>query len=351
MVALKGRAIKNFLAGRDKAVAAVLIYGPDSGLVRERSDQLARFIVEDFKDPFNFIELTDADIKAEPGRIGDEAAALSFAGGERVVRLRTSGETSAKSVAVFIGDLDAGHVLPNGLVLIEAGELPPRSGLRKAFEKAKNAVALPCYIDGPADVRGMAVDAAGAEELRFDADALDLIVAVLGEDHGVSRAEISKLIVYKGPKSLRSGPGTITLEDVRASLVSGLGDALEDTAGAAADGNPTKLAAALHKAATAGVAPVSLLRALQRQFSRLKAASDNVERGESAASAMKQLRPPVFFAEQRAFEARLYKWRGAKLDKALRMLIDIEFEAKTTGAPQRQLVERAALRLAIMAGR
>jgi DNA polymerase III subunit delta len=351
MVALKGRAIKSFLAGRDKAVAAVLIYGPDGGLVRERSDALARFIVEDFKDPFNFIELTDADIKAEPGRIGDEAAALSFTGGERVVRLRTSGEASAKSVATFIKDLDAGHVLPNGIVLIEAGELPPRSGLRKAFEKAKRAAALPCYIDGPGDVREMAAAAANAEDLRFDEDALDLMVAILGEDRGLSRAEINKLIVYKGPKSLRSGPGTISLEDVRASLVSGLGDALDDSAGAAADGNPARLAAALHKAATAGVAPVSLLRALQRQFSRLKAASDNVERGESAASAMKKLRPPVFFAEQRAFEARLYKWRGAKLDKALRMLIDTEFEAKTTGAPQRELVERAALRLAIMAGR
>ena len=351
MVALKGRAIKSFLAERDRAIAAILIYGPDGGLVRERSDMLAHTIVDDFKDPFNYIELTDADIKTEPGRIGDEAAALSFAGGERVVRLRTSGEASAKQAAAFLEALDKGHLKPNGLVLIEAGELPPRSGLRKAFEKAKNAAALPCYADGPGDVRDMAVAAARAEDLRFDSDALDLIVAILGEDHGVSRAEIDKLILYKGPKALRSGPGTISLEDVRASLVSGLGDAMDDTAGAAADGNPAKLASALHKAATAGANPVSLVRALQRQFSRLKAACDMMEAGESAAGAMKKLRPPVFFGEQRAFEARLYKWRGRKLDTALRMLIDAELEAKTTGAPQRELVERAALRLALMAGR
>ncbi len=351
MTALKGRAIKSFLAARDKAIFAVLVYGPDGGLIRERADLMARMLVDDFKDPFNYIELTDADIKAEPGRLGDEASALSFAGGERVVRLRTSGEASAKSIAAFLTALDAGHVKPNGVVIIEAGELPPRSGLRKAFEKAKTAVALPCYADGPADVREMAVTAAREEDLRFDSDALDLTVSLLGDDHGISRSEINKLILYKGPKAVRSGPGTITLEDVRASLVSGLGDAMDDVSGAAADGATARLADALHKAATAGANPVSLIRALQRQFSRLKTAQELIEAGMSAASAMKKLRPPVFFAEERAFEARLYKWRGPKLDNALRMLIDAELEAKMTGAPQRELVERAALRLAVMAGR
>mgnify|MGYP000483554667 CR=1 FL=1 len=69
MVALKGKAIKAFLSRRDKSVSAVLIYGPDGGLVRERTEILARSVVEDLKDPFNFIELSDADIKAEPGRL------------------------------------------------------------------------------------------------------------------------------------------------------------------------------------------------------------------------------------------------------------------------------------------
>jgi len=351
MAALKGKAIKAFLANRDREIAAILIYGPDAGLVRERTDALARMLVADFKDPFNYLELTDADIKAEPARIIDEAAALSFAGGERVVRLKTSGEASAKSAAAFVEALDAGHVKPNGLVLIEAGALPPRSGLRKAFEKAAHAVALPCYGDEPGDVRAIAAAAARGEDLRFDEDALDLLISILGEDRGVSRSEIDKLILYKGLKGARSGPGTITLEDVRASLVDGLGDAMDDTASAAADGAPARLSKALHKAATAGASPIGLLRALQRSLARLKAAQSFMENGDSAAAAMKKLRPPVFFAEQRAFEARLYKWRGAKLDHALRMLIDTEMDAKSTGAPQREIVERAALRLAVMAGR
>ncbi len=351
MTALKGRAIKAFVARRDPECAAVLIYGPDSGLARERAVKLASAVVSDFKDPFNYLELADADLKDEPGRLADEITALSFAGGERVIRIRTSGEGAAKAAGVLIEALDKDQIKPNGLVIIEAGELTPRSGLRKAFEKARRAAALPCYADGPADVRAMAQDAARAEDLRFEDDALDLVASVLGDDHALSRSEIDKLILYKGPGGSRSGPAAISLEDVRASLVDGLGDAMDDTAAACADGAPAKLAEALHRAATAGASPIGLLRSLQRQFARLKTAADYMEGGDSAAAAMKKLRPPVFFAEQRAFENRLYKWRGAKLDRALRMLIDAELDAKSSGAPQREIVERAALRLAAMVRR
>ncbi|MEO1137374.1 MAG: DNA polymerase III subunit delta [Pseudomonadota bacterium] len=351
MVALKGRAIKSFLAARDPNIAAVLIYGPDGGLARERALALATRVVEDLNDPFNALELSDADLKEEPGRLADEITSLSFAGGERVIRLRTSGEAAVKAAQTLLEGLDSGHLKPNGIVIIEAGELTPRSGLRKAFEKSQRGAALPCYVDGPADVRAMAQEAARADALQFDDDALDLLTAILGEDHGVSRAEIDKLVLYKGPQDLRGGPATISLEDVRASLVDGLGDAMEDTVSAAADGAPDRLAAALHKAATAGASPIGVLRALQRKFSRLKFAQELIDGGETTAAAMKKLRPPVFFAEQRAFENRLYKWRGAKLERALRMLIDAELEAKTTGAPQREIVERTALRLAVIAAR
>lgn len=348
MTALKGRAIKAFLAAPGPEIDAVLIYGPDAGLVRERADSLARGVTPDFKDPFNYIELTDPDLKAEPGRLADEAAALSFVGGKRVVRLRTSGETSVKPAAALLDGLDNGHVKANGLVLIEGGDLSSRSGLRKAFEKARRGAALPCYADAPADVRALAKAMTREEDLRIEDDALDLITMTLGEDHGVSRAEIDKLILYCGPKATRSGPGMVTVADVRASLVDGLGHALEDAAAAAVDGAPRHLSDALHKAQAAGASPIGFLRTLQRQVSRLQSARTHMDHGESVASAMNKLRPPVFFGEQRDFERRLHNWPSGRLGLAMRLLTEAELEAKTTGAPQRELVERAALKIALM---
>jgi len=351
MTALKGAGVKAFLKARDKKIAAVLIYGPDSGLVRERAETLAKSVVEDFSDPFNYIELSDTDLKGEPARLADETVALSFAGGERVVRLKTAGETAAKAASTLIDGLDGGDLKANALVIIEAGDLTPRSGLRKAFEKAKSAVTLPCYADGPGEVRELAVEQAQTEDLRFDDDALELLVSLLGDDRGISRSEVSKLILFKGLKDQRSEAGIITLDDVRTCLVDGVGDALDEAAAATADGKPDILTKALYKSATAGASPIGLLRALQRSFMRLHMAQSHVARGDNPASAMKKLRPPVFFMEQRPFEARLRRWPLARLDMALDMLVNAELDAKTTGAPQREIVERTALRLSHMAGR
>ena len=351
MSALKGRSIEAFLKNRDPQIPVVLVYGPDLGLVRERADALARSVVADFKDPFNYVEFTDADLKAEPTRLADEAAALSFAGGERVVRLRTTGETSAKALKLLIDGVEAQTLKPGALTIIEAGDLSKRSGVRKMFEAAKHAVALPSYVDNEAAVRQLALDMAAAEGLIFDLDALSLAVPLLGEDRGVSRQELEKLVLYAGPKAVRDGPLTITVDQVRAVLIDTQSDAVDEIAAAAADGASEALARALFKARNANVSAIGVLLALQRGMLRLKAANALMESGHSALDAMKKLKPPVFFMEQKSFQARLGRWSARRVDAALDILLDAELAAKKAAAPQAEIVERAALRIAAMAGR
>jgi DNA polymerase-3 subunit delta len=351
MTALKGRAIDAFVAKRDPKIAAILVYGPDLGLVRERADMVAKQVCPDFKDPFNYIELADGDLKSDPSRLADEAAALSMMGGERVVRIRTNGESAAAAVKLVIEGLEGGHLKANGVVLVEAGDLAKNSATRKLFEASRAAIALPCYADAPADVRAIAAEAARAEDLKFDGEALDLLVLLLGEDRGVSRSEIEKLILFKGPKAVREGAATITLDDVRAVLVDTVSDAAGEAAGAAADGAQQRLARALYRSSSAGASPVGTVRALQREFSRLRAARAYMAEGASAETAMGKLRPPVFFMEKRAFEARLSRWSIAKIDAALDLLIDAEFGAKSTGLPDQEIVERAAFKIASLAAR
>lgn len=351
MTALKGKAIDAFLGARDKSVAAVLVYGPDLGLVRERADRIAALVTPDFKDPFNYLDLQDGDLKGEPSRLADELCALSLMGGERVVRIRSNGEGAAEAAKIAVDGLDRGYLKANGVLIVEAGDLAKSSGLRKAFEASKTCVALPCYADAPADIRALATEAARAEDLRFDDDALGLLVSFLGEDRGLSRAEIDKLILYKGPKAVRRGPGTITLDDVKASLVDTISDAAGEAAGAAADGAPDRLATALHRLAGAGSSPIGTLRLAQREMTRLRAAQGMIAEGASAETAMGRLRPPVFFMEKRAFEARLRRWPLQKIDAALEALLDAELGAKSTGLPDQEIAERALFKIAMMAGR
>ena len=346
MTALKGKAIDAFVKARDRAVRVILIYGPDDGLVRERARTLGLSVVRDLNDPFNAIELTEGDLKADPARLVDEAAAISFTGDERLIRVRANADAVAPAVTLLVDGIDSGHLKPASVAIIEAGDLGKTSKLRKLVEASKTARALPCYADSPLDVRALAKERAHAAGLTIEPEALDLLVASLGDDRGVSRAEIEKLILYAGPEGAPDRSGLIDVVTVRASIVDSIADATYGVAAAAADQNLPALSAGLYQCDIAGASPIALLRAGMREFDRLRQARASIAAGASASDAMSRLRPPVFFKEQRAFETRLRRWSPVAIDLALERLLEAERAAKSTGAPHTELMERAFFSIA-----
>ncbi len=99
-----------FLRSPGSEVRAVLLYGPNAGLVRERADRLAAAIAPP-GDPFRTSELSPDDLKNDPARLNDEAQALSLGGGRRVVRLRGATDAVAKAFGAIVRARDAGIAL------------------------------------------------------------------------------------------------------------------------------------------------------------------------------------------------------------------------------------------------
>ena len=77
--------VDSFIASGAKAVEAVLFYGPDAGLVRERAKTLSKNIVDDLNDPFNVSTLLGGTILEEPALLLDNLNALSVTGDKRLV--------------------------------------------------------------------------------------------------------------------------------------------------------------------------------------------------------------------------------------------------------------------------
>ncbi len=149
-VKLQGKAIDGFLARPDPRVRAVLVYGPDQGLVRERADRLGRTVIEDLADPFRVTELPARVAATDLARLVDEVAARSMTGGRRLVRLPEADDSHAPAFAHLFDTLPPGDTL----VVAEAGELGPRSRLRQLFEGAAfGAVECGEVTSGPPSAR------------------------------------------------------------------------------------------------------------------------------------------------------------------------------------------------------
>ncbi len=342
---LAGAAADRFARAPDPGVRAVLLHGPDRGLVRERAASIAGAWTPDPGDPFAVTTLTDSDIKADPARIADEAAALSLTGGARLLRIRLDGDNAP--VAAFIAALDSGAAAAEAKILVETGELTPRSKLRTAFDKAKIAAGIGCYPDAPAALLSIAETMLAGEGLTLERDAHARLGDMLPADRGFARAEIEKLILYKGPKTARAaGDDTVSLADLEASLSAGGSGDLDSLTDAAATGAAAGADAALRRALDSGESPVRIVRVLAQHLSRLREARALLDGGAGADAAMGALRPPVFVMRKRAFAAALSRWSARALDSALREALDVEVKLKGSGAPSAAVIGRFVLGLA-----
>lgn len=328
--------VESFLARPDASVRAVLVYGPDAGLVRERADRLARSVAPDDGDPFRVSQLSGGDVADDPARLADEAAALCFGGGRRVVRVRDATERLADVFEAFLAD-------PPGeaLVVVEAGDGVKK--LRACFEGAKAGAAIACYTEEGAALAGQVRAALQARGMKAGDDAVMALAALLGPDRQMMHAEIEKLALYVGEGR------PVTEDDVLALAADAGETGLDDAIDAALAGDRAATDRALSRLAAEGEAPVRVMRGLARHFLRIAGVQARLDAGEPMDSALRSLRPPVFFKRQRTFQNQLQVWKGRRLADALDRVTEAELRCKETGQPDRLLSERVFLELAAAA--
>lgn len=334
---VKSSDAERYAAKPPSNIVAALIFGPDSGLVRERAETMAKTVVDDLNDAFRVSELDDAALSADGARLFDEAAAISMLGGRRVVRVRSAGNGLSKLFQSFLDD-------PKGdaLVVVEAGDLAKSASLRKVFEDADNAAAIPCYADSARDLSSVVRDTLKAEGLSISAEALDDAVSRLGSDRGVTRREIEKLALYA------HGKDKVTLEDVRAAMGDEAEARIDEVCDAAGEGDLKRLDLALTRLMAEDMSPIPILRVAMSHFQRLALVKAGSMR-DGIDSAIRRLRPPLHFMRASSFKAQVSRWSEERLASALDLLLEAETLCKTTGVPAEAVTGRALFNVAALA--
>ena len=337
---LPAQRVEAFLRRPDPEIRAVLLFGPDSGLVRERADTLARSVCPDLRDPFRVAELTAAALAGDPARLADEAAQISLTGGRRVVRVREAGDSLAPLFARFLG-----APVGDGLVIGEAGDLSGRAALRRVFDEAPSGAAIGCYPDSARDLAAVIRESLAAHHVQASRDALDFLAAHLGEDRLLTRAELEKLTLYAGDG------GRIDLDDARAVTADSAALSLDDAILAAAEGDAAALDRALARVFQEGESPVTVIRALLRHLQRLHLLAARVAADGSVDAALRGARPPIFFKQQDSWRRQLARWSEPRLRHALDRAQEAEFRMKLTGMPAETICRDALFALASEARR
>lgn len=336
MAAVKAHEADRTLARLDPAWRLFLFYGPDAGLVSERAAALARANVDDADDAFQLVRMSGDEIAADPLKLVDEANTIGLFGGRRAIRVSPTGKLLTAAVEPLLATPSR-----DAIVIVEAGDLQRTNPLRTACERARTALAVPCYGDGARDLGGLIDEMVRAAGKTIDRTARDHLAGLLGGDRQTSRREVEKLLLYAGPDA------AITDEHIEAIV----GDTAQREQAALVEavfaGKLPALDLAFSKLSGEGLDAGVMLGAVLRQALTYLKLRQAIDGGRGVKDTVAGMRLP--YPRVAATEAALTAWTSPKLTEAAALLGTATAAVRRDGEMARPTAARALWTLARMA--
>lgn len=336
MVALKAHEVGRFVERPDLELGLFLAYGPDTGLVRETAQRLARRFAGTDADSMNLVVLDGAELDADPSRLAVEARTTSLFGDRRVIRVRGAGKSLVMTLTELRDD-------PGAAIILEAGNLTPKDPLRALVEAAKLGRALPCYPDTDESLGRLIAETFSKAGIAADPDAVAALRDSLGNDREVTRRELEKLVLFAADSKRLSRDDILTLCADNAALV------LDEIVDATASGHAQALDTALERAMAQNVNAQQILGSALQHFAGLRRWRTEVDAGRGAGAVLDGARPRPHFSRRSSLERQLRLWSDEALAAALDRLQLGVADSRKRYALQDVLGRRALLAICAMA--
>lgn len=331
-------------AHKDLAPRFVMLSGPDSGALR----RLGRGVADRHIGANASLELkrfSDDDLRSDPGCVEESISSASLFGGASIAYVRVSGEKDAGALAALLERVDKGGPQPEGVLIVDIGDVAKSSKSRKMFEDSKHAWSLQLYEPTRDDLVHVARQEAQSVGATIEPDALALILDISAQDSDSIAAEVAKLALYAGNN------GVIDCAAIEAVGSGGREAGLSEAIDAAFGGQPALMATRLEQAFASGANAVAITNAVGRHIRMLLAVQAGIAGGGNAAEILKNPRLGVFWKRQADVARQAALWGRAPLEDALGATLEADGMIKRANSPDVALVERLLSRIAKRASR
>lgn len=332
--------VERALKAPDKAIRFLLLYGPDVA----GSRALIRLLAEAMGPDAERIDLAGSDLRGDPARLTDEAAAISMFGSGRYIVVEADGDDVVPAVEALVEAPTAGNP-----VVIVAGALRATSKLVKLALAEPSALALASYVPEGGDADRLVLDLARQHGLVMRPDLARRVADATGGNRALIEPELEKYALYLDAAPDRPKPIDHDVVDMLGT--DGEEGDLTRLANAVAGGDPGTVQTELLRLASQGIAGITLVRALLRRMFLLARLRAEVERGKSVDAVMASDGKAVFWKEKPVVSQQLARWRPDLLAKAVSRLMEAERQAMAPGGLGSLAVDEEMLAICRQAAR
>ncbi|MFA3919767.1 DNA polymerase III subunit delta [Ruegeria hyattellae] len=337
---LSPRDAEGYFARPDASKTGILIYGADAMRVAlKRQQVLAALLGANADEEIRLTRLTGSDLRSDPTLLLDAIKAVGFFPGPRGAFVEEATDAAAPAVLSALSDWAEG----DAQIIVTSGQLKPSSKLRKAFESHPNAYAVGIYDDPPtrSEIERILSEAGIRGVAREPMSALVDLAGDIGP--GDFARTVEKLALYK-----RGDEAELSLDDIQTCAPQSSEAGLDDVLNIVAEGRPGDIGPLMRRLVAQGTTAVSLCIGATRHFRTLYTCAADPG---GPAQGIGRLRPPVYGKRRDRILRQAKNWGAPRLETALTLLTDTDLQLRSAGqtAPAMALVERALIRLAMLA--
>lgn len=338
MVKFKYDDFKNAKNSQFSGFDGALFYGQDKGQIFDYFNETIKIFVSDVNDAFSVFEFTSKQIEEDPSKLIDEATAISFLGGKKVIKIRDASE----AIVDTIKDLLKEHEHLEAFLVITADELGTTSKLRTLFEYNKRLFTLPCYIDDDKNLPIIIKQCLMKEGIKFiPNDVINFLTSRFGENRSTTKSELEKIALYL------HGKNSITLEDAEKCIMDTSYLNLQDLPLVVAEGSIKKLSMILPRLFAEGIFPIQILKIVSNHFKYLYSLFGEIESGKTKEEVLK----PIFWKIHGSYEKQLDVWNPEKILRVIFELNETTIRCMVSGAPQEILVSQILFTICTIANK
>ena len=312
---------------------AALIYGPDQGAVRNYRNKI--IIKFNANNDFEVIDFSAEQIKHDPSILSIEINSPSFFSRRKILTIDGVNAAVAEAINQALHNISSELI-----ILITADELGKESKLRNSFENHKYFPTIICYKEDIRSIKSLITDKFKQENVRLEPATLEFLSSNLGDDKQVTLNEIEKIMIYLGEQK------TLSFNEVSELLADNSELTLNDITYNVSMKIPFKLEKSLNKAFAEHVSMIAIVRSCYAHFQKLTIVQNNISHGINAETALKNLRPPIFFKQIDQFKASLSKWNIQQLNATLNRLLNLELALKAGNINSELICHKELLSLA-----
>ncbi len=289
-----------------------LFYGENSGLKNEIIDE--KFKVK-FKENTFYYE--ENEILKEEKKFFDQILSKSFFEKEKLILISRVTDKIFKIVEEIIE-----RKIKDLLIIFIAEKLEKKSKIRTLFEKDKNLMCVPFYLDTYQSLSYLVNDYFKKIKINISQEILNLIIERSNYDRQNLKNELNKI------QSFTKNRQKITMEDVIKLTNLAENNNISELVDFCLAKNEKKTLRILNENNFSSEDSILIIRTFQNKAKRLMNIRTLINKNNSIENAISSFRPPIFWKDKDIVKIQTKIWSDNNIQKLINTINDVELLIK-----------------------